>query len=611
MKKNLLLFIFSVFGFAAFAQYQIGHRTITFNDPSRTGGYGSGGGPGRQIQCEIYYPSATAGNNTSVSPGSFPVIAFGHGFVMTWDAYTNVWENLVPKGYIMVFPRTEGSFSPSHNDFALDLNVCISKMQSLNNDNTSPFYQKVTQKTAIMGHSMGGGATILAASGNTNITTMVALAPAETNPSAISAASGISVPALIFSGVQDGVTPPVDHHIPIFNAVGSSCKTMIGIPGGGHCYFANSNFNCDFGETTSSSGISISRAQQQDIAQDHYGLWLDYHLKSNCTAWEQFLDSISLSTRITPNHLCGITLLSASAGSINNATCGINNGSASVTPSGGVAPYAYSWSNGATTATANGLSAGNYTCTVYDANNCSAVVNVTVSSSGGPTVNTSVSNAACFGETGSIVVTPSGNGPFTIDYQGENPSAVSAGTYSVIVTDNNGCQTTTSYTITQPSALNATGTSNDASNGNSNGSIDLTISGGTAPYTFLWSNTSTAEDQNNLAAGNYSVTISDANGCDTVLNFVINNITGLPTISNDELIVITQGDQVLVMFKNQGIQQLVMMDVSGRLIHQKSSQRSNSLVISTSDFASGTYIIKAIAENGMMVTRKLNLVSLH
>jgi hypothetical protein len=54
-----------------------------------------------------------------------------------------------------------------------------------------------------------------------------------------------------------------------------------------------------------------------------------------------------------------------------------------------------------------------------------------------------------------------------------------------------------------------------------------------------------------------------------------------------------------------------MMDVSGRLIHQKSSQRSNSLVISTSDFASGTYIIKAIAENGMMVTRKLNLVSLH
>jgi hypothetical protein len=239
------------------------------------------------------------------------------------------------------------------------------------------------------------------------------------------------------------------------------------------------------------------------------------------------------------------------------------------------------------------------------------VVNVTVSSSGGPTVNTSVSNAACFGETGSIVVTPSGNGPFTIDYQGENPSAVSAGTYSVIVTDNNGCQTTTSYTITQPSALNATGTSNDASNGNSNGSIDLTISGGTAPYTFLWSNTSTAEDQNNLAAGNYSVTISDANGCDTVLNFVINNITGLPTISNDELIVITQGDQVLVMFKNQGIQQLVMMDVSGRLIHQKSSQRSNSLVISTSDFASGTYIIKAIAENGMMVTRKLNLVSLH
>lgn len=611
MKKNLLLFIFSVFGFAAFAQYQIGHRTITFNDPSRTGGFGSGGGPGRQIQCEIYYPSATAGNNTAVSPGSFPVIAFGHGFVMTWDAYTNVWENLVPKGYIMVFPRTEGSFSPSHNDFALDLNICISKMQTLNNDNTSPFYQKVTQKTAIMGHSMGGGATILAASGNNNITTLVALAPAETNPSAITAASGISVPALIFSGVQDGVTPPADHHIPIFNAVGSSCKTMIGIPGGGHCYFANSNFNCDFGETTSSTGISISRAQQQDIAQDHYGLWLDYHLKSNCTAWEQFLDSISLSNRITPNHLCGITVVSATSGSVNNATCGNNNGSATAIPSGGVAPYTYAWSNGATTATASGLAAGNYSCTVYDANNCSAVINVTISSTGGPTVNTSVSDPDCFGETGTLVVTPSGNGPFTINYQGVNPSAVSPGTYSVIVTDNNGCQTTSSYTVTQPTALVSSGTTSDASNGNSNGSINLSVSGGTSPYSFLWSNAATTEDLNNLAAGNYSVTITDANGCDTVLNFVINNITGLPTLSNDELIVITQAEQIIVMFKQQRIQELLVMDISGRLVYQSAGSATNSMVLSTSDFASGTYVIQAKAENGLMLTRKLNLLSLH
>lgn len=66
--------------------YSIGHKTITYNDPARTGGYGSGGGTGRQIQCEIYYPSTTTGNNTPLASGNFPIIVFGHGFFMSWDA---------------------------------------------------------------------------------------------------------------------------------------------------------------------------------------------------------------------------------------------------------------------------------------------------------------------------------------------------------------------------------------------------------------------------------------------------------------------------------------------------------------------------------------------
>lgn len=84
--KGLLQLALLLITTSVFAQYQIGHTTITFNDPSRTGGFGSGGGTGRQIQTEIYYPAAVAGEDVACAADSFPVIVFGHGFAMSWDA---------------------------------------------------------------------------------------------------------------------------------------------------------------------------------------------------------------------------------------------------------------------------------------------------------------------------------------------------------------------------------------------------------------------------------------------------------------------------------------------------------------------------------------------
>ena len=218
MKKNYIqLVAFILLSFTALAQYPIGSTTITFNDASRTGGYGSGGGAGRQIQTEVYYPAIAAGVDASVANGVFPVITFGHGFAMSWDAYQNIWEHYVPLGYIVVFPRTEGSLfpAPSHGDFGLDLKLVDEKMQLLNANVASSFYQKISSNSAIMGHSMGGGATILAGAGNTSVETIIGFAPAETTPSAISASINVTVPAIIFSGSQDGVTPPADNHTPI------------------------------------------------------------------------------------------------------------------------------------------------------------------------------------------------------------------------------------------------------------------------------------------------------------------------------------------------------------------------------------------------------------
>lgn len=291
------LFLFLSFFMATqwtVAQYQVGHTTITFNDPARTGGFGSGGGAGRQIQTEIYYPASTAGDNVSVASGQFPVITFGHGFAMSWDAYANIWQHYVARGYILAFPRTEGGLIPGpiHGDFGTDLRQVSDKMLALNSNSTAIFYGKIRQKAAIIGHSMGGGASFLAAANNTNIETVIGLAPAETNPSSIAAASNVLVPALVFSGSADGVTPPIDHHIPIYEGLTGTCKSFVSITGGAHCYYANTNFNCDFGESTSSTNISLTRAEQQTATYGILDPWLDFKLKDICEAYAAFLLAI-------------------------------------------------------------------------------------------------------------------------------------------------------------------------------------------------------------------------------------------------------------------------------------------------------------------------------
>ena len=157
---------------------------------------------------------------------------------------------------------------------------------------------------------MGGGATMLAAENNAAIAGIVGLAPAETNPSAVSVCGNINVPALIFSGSNDGVTPPIDNHLPMYQGLASSCKSYVSITGGAHCYFANSNFNCDFGESTSSQGISITRAQQQQKTFQILNPWLNYVLNTDCYALADFQAS-----------------LTNTAGTVNQTTCaqpGIN-----------------------------------------------------------------------------------------------------------------------------------------------------------------------------------------------------------------------------------------------------------------------------------------------
>ena len=265
----------------------MGNLQITFVDPDRNN---------RAILTEIYYPITDSGEPAS---GNFPLLIFGHGFLMEWSAYENLWSHFVPQGYVMAFPRTEGGFSPSHQNFALDIAFLASAVQELNDDSSSPLYQALNGRTAAMGHSMGGGAAVLATSYSDVIDAYVGLAPAETNPSAISAAQNITQPVLIISGSADDVTPESTHQIPIYQALTNDSKKLVSITGGGHCYFANFNFFCNLGESGTSGNITVTREEQQQTTADFATPWLDFFLKDNCDGWNELQDSLQNSTRIT------------------------------------------------------------------------------------------------------------------------------------------------------------------------------------------------------------------------------------------------------------------------------------------------------------------------
>ena len=294
---SILFILFLQFSTLLHAQYFIGNYNEEFLDLARSN---------RTIPVEIYYPSISEGLNTQVAFGQFPIIIFGHGFLMSFSSYQNFWEEFVPRGYMIVFPRTEEGLVNDHQEFGWDLQFLVTKMQEEGVNSNSPIFGAVDNNTALMGHSMGGGAAFLAADSlaqnqNVQLKTIIGLAPTESSSngvSSISSALNVNIPSLILSGSQDGVAPPDEHHLPMYNNISSSYKTFISILGGAHCYFGEPNFFCDFGEATASSGISISREDQQNITFDFVNLWLDYTLKESCEQYNVFQDSVLNSNRI-------------------------------------------------------------------------------------------------------------------------------------------------------------------------------------------------------------------------------------------------------------------------------------------------------------------------
>jgi pimeloyl-ACP methyl ester carboxylesterase len=283
MKKYYLstLFIFGLF-FSTLAQpFAIGSVSTTYVDPDRGN---------RNIPSEVFYPALTSGSNAPLADGVFPVVVVGHGFAMTYAAYQFLWEALVPLGYIVALPKTESSIfpAPSHSNFGLDMAFLVNEIKAAGLDVQSQFYGKVAANAALIGHSMGGGASFLGAANNENIAAVIGFAPAETNPSAIAAAAGVSASTLIFAGSNDCVTPPAQHQIPIYENVPDGRKMLVTVNGGGHCFFADYNFFCSVGEGSCSPSPAITRAEQQNITLSILIPFLDFQLKGSFEQWQNF-----------------------------------------------------------------------------------------------------------------------------------------------------------------------------------------------------------------------------------------------------------------------------------------------------------------------------------
>jgi len=214
------------------------------------------------------------------------------------------------------------------------------------------------------------------------------------------------------------------------------------------------------------------------------------------------------------------TALTHSVSQTNVACFGGNNGSAMISSSGGASGYSYLWNNGNTTSAISGLYSGNYSVTVTDVNGCTSTASITLGQPTAITYSVVQTNVACFGgNNGSAVVSSSGGTP-GYSYLWNNGqstplvSGLSSGNYVVTVTDTQGCTTTASVSITQPSLLvNTVSHTNVSCFGSNDGSASVLATGGSPAYSFSWNNGKTTSSISGLSIGNYSVTTTDSNGC--------------------------------------------------------------------------------------------------
>jgi len=237
----------------------------------------SGGGT---FSALVYYPASSTTSGAPFHPTCppAPILTFGHGFFQTVTTYQSTLTHLATHGYIVIATTSEGGLFPSHANFASDIRTCITHLETLNTTPGSFVEQRLApDRVGIFGHSMGGGASILAAAADARIDAVATLAAADTNPSSITAAASVNVPLLLISGTSDTIVPPAQNQSHYASA--RAAKSYPLIAGGFHCgYQDSSGFGCD-------SVTTLPRNEQLAIVRRQLTTWFDLYLKQDQSRW--------------------------------------------------------------------------------------------------------------------------------------------------------------------------------------------------------------------------------------------------------------------------------------------------------------------------------------
>lgn len=273
--------------------YNTGHSSIILRDTLRGN---------RKIPVEIFYPELNIGDSSEIivrNNTRYPLICFGHGYLLSGVWYQHIVDILIPQGYILVFPNSESGLFPSHKTLAKDLCFALNEISRLGTDSSFFLYDRIDTAKCLMGHSMGGGALFLGEKMDGNINAVVGLAALDTRPSSISAAASVTVPTLIIAGSNDCITPAKKHQIPLYNCSASHDKTYIMITGGTHCQMGVSHPKCIMGEKMARCCPGISEEEQLRIMARYLIPWLGYFLKGETEEGVCFDLTLSADNTVT------------------------------------------------------------------------------------------------------------------------------------------------------------------------------------------------------------------------------------------------------------------------------------------------------------------------
>ena len=302
--------------------------------------------------------------------------------------------------------------------------------------------------------------------------------------------------------------------------------------------------------------------------------------------------------------------------SVSNISCfGANDGMITANPFGGIPGYTYMWPhNSATTPVVNGLAPGNYIVNITDTMGCLYVDSASILEPSPLNINFNSSNALCFGgNEGSITALVSGGtAPYSYLWSPNSETTasitnLSEGAYVLAVTDTNGCSFTDSAFVIQPSGLTLSSSTVGETAGN-DGSINLTVSGGSPGYTYNWSNGATTEDINGLAGGSYTVIVTDTNGCNDTLTVIVSSTFGIAENETNELNVYPNPSEGMFYIQTDvkitGEFSMSMIDLHGKIVYSLQGTINNNLItIDATKLAAGTYLIQLNTAMGSFTKR--------